>query len=445
MEKDSVITRATTVIVFAYAPAGLGHLRVTEALYSGLPANTSPILLGAHDKTIRFLHRITSIHPIARIIFEFIGTLTLSTILYKFYLRHRTGMLHEELTMILDERLSVPENIILVATHFGLAHQLAKIKPKIARERGVKVELFVQVTDDTHHSMWYVEGASIIFVPSVKTKELFQKFGARFHLKKVDFETVAYPVSPKLTAHLSSDKFLERKEQLDPTSTRKIHVSIPISGAAVGTSFLEDLLSFLHSTDARFFFHATSKKAPYTEKFVFDMEHRPYVSLTTSSHDRGIVDAYEKVYLENTISIEVTKPSEQAFKALCTPKMRGGGILLFASPLGPQEFDNLDFLQRHSLIPSHEDQKALVDLSQKNAPVDMEILARAKSWRGLVLPTDARSSAKFVVWCLNQKVFASMMHYESPPKESFHAQEINSNGVNHFWEKVAEYLKIHVK
>jgi len=66
----SPLNQKSVMVIFTYAPAGLGHLRVTDALYHGLPDGVDPIILGSQDSFIRLAHRFTSIHPIARYIFE---------------------------------------------------------------------------------------------------------------------------------------------------------------------------------------------------------------------------------------------------------------------------------------------------------------------------------------------------------------------------------------
>lgn len=59
----AALSKKSTLVILAYSPTGLGHLRVTNALYEGLPKDISPILLGAQDKTTGNLHRFVSAHP----------------------------------------------------------------------------------------------------------------------------------------------------------------------------------------------------------------------------------------------------------------------------------------------------------------------------------------------------------------------------------------------
>src|SRR3989344_3614721 len=52
-----------TLLVFTYAPAGLGHMRVMNALIDGLPQNIEYAILGTNDTRIRYWHRIISLSP----------------------------------------------------------------------------------------------------------------------------------------------------------------------------------------------------------------------------------------------------------------------------------------------------------------------------------------------------------------------------------------------
>jgi hypothetical protein len=71
-ETTALLAQKSLLIIFTYAPAGLGHLRVTGALYHGLPAQTHPILLRSQDSSIGYLHHLTSIHPTLRAILEWL-------------------------------------------------------------------------------------------------------------------------------------------------------------------------------------------------------------------------------------------------------------------------------------------------------------------------------------------------------------------------------------
>ncbi|MDP4011012.1 MAG: hypothetical protein Q8P72_02170, partial [Candidatus Roizmanbacteria bacterium] len=82
------LSKKSFLLVFAYAPAGLGHLRVTDALYRGLPPEVSPILLGSQDTTITAMHRMMSVHTITRAFFEWVeqgSAEEFTTPLYRWY------------------------------------------------------------------------------------------------------------------------------------------------------------------------------------------------------------------------------------------------------------------------------------------------------------------------------------------------------------------------
>ncbi len=451
MNTFSILEKKSLVLVFAFAPAGLGHLRVTDALYRGLPEEITPVLLGTQDKSISWIHRFISIHPITRAMFEVVQRGWLQDIaayVYRLMLRSHTKLLYQQLTTILDERIDLPQTILIVATHFGLAHQLAEIKGIVEKKRQVRIILVVQVTDDSPHPIWYVDGADIIFVPSFTTREKLVHFGKTYHIPPVNFEVLAYPVSPDLTRHLTHEQLTNRKDQLDPEKKSHIHVSVPISGAAVGTTFVADLIDNLHQISERFLFHIVVKDAPYTKNFLGYMLDKPFVQLHVSSHDRGTVNNYDLLFHQTTISLEITKPSEQAFKCLCNPTQRGGTLLLFSNPVGQQERDNLEFLRRHHLIPGHHIEQELFEKARMDDPLQnqrgQELLAMASAWRGLVLPFHSKPSAQFITWCERVGIFGEMVkcRIEEDAKDG-HVIELTSTGVHLFWEHTAQYLTSH--
>lgn len=433
---ETILSDKSLVIVFAYAPAGLGHLRVTDALYDGLPQGITPILLGSQDKSITYIHRLMSLNPVVRYLTEWVQNGTLQsafTSAYRNYLKNNTRVLYEQLATILDQRLEVPKTILIIATHFGLAHQLGSIKERIQREKGVKVILIVQVTDDSPQDIWYVEKADCVFVPSNQTKHDLMRYGKQQGLSHVPFEISPYPVSPLLKKNLTPEQFERKTSQVYPSHNSKIHVAIPISGAAVGMSFFKDIIHALHMKNDRFFFHVIVKNTQHTASFVNSMKHVPFVELYTAHHDRQIVNIYEKVYEKEIISLEITKPSEQAFKALFSPHKIGGSILLFAKPVGRQEYDNLFFLKRHNLIPN-----TIFKLSANNTAqvsIQENELLTIHAWRGLQLPSSPQESANFILWCIKNSIFMTMMDYRR--KEN---NEVNANGVEIFWRKVVELI-----
>ena len=257
----------------------------------------------------------------------------------------------------------------------------------------------VQVTDDSPQQMWYVPGADLIAVPSQQTADGLCAFAKSRKLPQVPLEVLPYPVSPLLAQPLTSGKTRERTAQLNPRLLTPINLAIPISGAAVGTEYFTQLIDALHKRSARFIFHVVSKSAPFTHTFLQQMMERSFVRLHASALDREIVNQYERLYHDTVVALEITKPSEQAFKALLTPRQIGGSVLLFSSPVGRQEYDNLDFLARHELIPSNAVERLLFQMARQDASgflqKDASIRQQARQWRGVRLPSDPIEAAQF--------------------------------------------------
>lgn len=422
------------IYIFAYAPAGLGHLRVVNALRQGLPANVVSYLFGADDKFITSFHRFASIHFATRWLMERIQRGILEnwfTLVYRNYLRHHTSRFFRQISQIVDQNPKV-STVIVIATHFGLAHQLAVIKEKLIREKKTNILLVVQVTDDTPQHIWYVPGADIIFVPSDKTKNELITYGQINRLPVVRFETNPYPINPLLSNKLDSKNYQNRLSQADFQSDFPIHISIPIPGAAVGLNYLDILISHLRKKSKRFVFHIIGKQAPFTSSFINKYRGFSDVDLYVSSDDREVVRQYDYQYQARVISLEVTKPSEQAFKTLLNPDQVGGSILLFSHPVGKQEYDNLSFLHRHHLIPSPKHQNQIIASFTSN-----QNYSGPANWRGIILPNTAKLSAKFILWAIKSGLFTQMMTFRY---QQILGDELGSNGVSLFWNKIFSLL-----
>jgi hypothetical protein len=445
----SILSQKSVLVIFAYAPAGLGHLRVTDALYNGLPESVSPLLLGSQDTGITVIHRLFSINPILRQIFEWVQydpQQFYFTQLYYWSLRSDTDLMYKQLLTVVDQRVESIDTVVVVATHFGLAHQIGKIKAKVEKEKKVKIILAVQVTDDSPQFMWYVPDADITFVPSEYTKKELIAYGKRRGFPPMQIEVNAYPVSPLLAKKLNRVEFFEKAHQVDPDAKSQIHLCIPISGAAVGLGYFTDLIDSLYSASHRFVFHVITRSAPYTLPFLNEMIQRPYIKLYVSSRDRDVVNAYEHVYEKYRISLEITKPSEQSFKALLHPGQYGGSLLMFSEPVGRQEYDNISFLRRHGLIPSASQQELIEKKASRNNDLDLEseLGKDIHHWRGLTLSTDPKAAAQTIVWSLSKGIFVKMMNWRSRPdlNESDTA-ELSPYGVQTFWHKLADYIVQH--
>lgn len=428
-----------TVIIFAYTPAGLGHLRVTNALLHGLPKEVSPILMQARDKTVSRVHHFMSSRRTLRRLMEWTQrgfVETMLTNILRSLLRNNTDVVEAQVETILEERAHTPARVILVATHFGLAHQLAESKPKIERKLGVDVMLFVYVTDDSPQKLWYIYGADGIFVPSHKTKNALLAYGKESHLPEVNISVFPYPLSPKLTKKLTVEEFEERLSQVHPLKSTKTHVCLPISGAAVGTQFYLNLVKKLRRKTNRFRFHLISKRSKTTSAFLNEMEKRKNVTLIAPSDSRDAIAQYNYLYRDTVLALEITKPSEQAFKSLIGPRYRGGVVLLFTEPVGRQEHDNLNFLMRHGLMPSYATHKTLWSQSLENiSPREIE------SWRALLLPESSSRAAEFIDWCMRKGIILQMMRSTVSPGQIYrHKAEMGGAGVKQFWLKVARMI-----
>lgn len=430
---------ALTIIV-ATSPLGLGHLRVTDALYHGLPKTASPILFGAKSPSASALYRFVSIHPATRKVMELLQSPPLdkpAALLGRVLLPLQTHALYNQIKTILNERFIVPKTVVLVAAHPIHGHQLGAIKEKLAKTLGIQVILVVQVTDDSPQPIWYVSNANCIFVPSQYTKEQLLAYAHEAQLPKSEIVVTAYPISPLLAETLSEHAWLNRLQQVNPQTKETLHISVPISGAAVGTTFINTYIKNLHQYASRCFFHIVSREVPFTQSFIQQMATEPFVKLYTSTHDRMTVDNYERVFKETPISLEITKPSEQAFKALSVPKQRGGAILLLAKPVGGQEYDNLHFLRNHGLMPGKQQTSLLWSKAEKQEQSDPNILSSAKHWRALLLPEDPDKACLFTLWCLQEKLFSAMMHYSKQNP----SVELRSNGVEQFWSHVTTLVE----
>src|SRR5512144_1062492 len=128
------LTNRKLLLVLAYAPAGLGHLRVTDALYHGLPETVNPVVLGSLDKSIESIHRLTSVNPVGKAVFDWLqgGPYSEQTNkLYRNSLRADHRDIYQRMTQLLEERLERPERILVACTHPGTAHKLAAIKAEL--------------------------------------------------------------------------------------------------------------------------------------------------------------------------------------------------------------------------------------------------------------------------------------------------------------------------
>ena len=441
--KKSTLTQLTdrrNLLVLTYAPAGLGHLRITDALYDGLPKSVNPVVLGSQDKSIQTIHRITSFH-IGRTIFEWLQTgpfAVQANRLLHWQMRINTGGVYKEFNRLIEEHFDPLKKILVVSTHFGLAHKLAVIKERLEKERNTDIKLVVFVSDDTFQHIWYVDGADLLVVASNFIKRKYAEYGKSIG-KSVRIEAISYPLNPQRARKLTPAEMADKRRQLDPKGRNQIRVAIPISGAAVGTLYFSHLIAQLHAKSGRFHFSIVSKDAPFTRQFLSEMNDKIGVDLRVGAKDRVVVDLYDHLLNREVVSLEVTKPSEQAFKALVGTETRGGVILLFAEPVGSQEVDNLAYLERHKLIPTMETNRRLWDLSEDGAGIDPQTRKRlfddSRTWRGVRLPKGSKRSADFIWWMLESGMFARMISKNRKVDiREGRKLVVGSKGTDEFWD-----------
>ncbi len=402
-----------TLIVFTYAPAGLGHMRVADALMEGIPKNMKYVVFAPSDKTIETLHRFTSLNTTARHISEWVQRgqpQTIFTRFYRKYLQTHVEDLALQFTSLIRSQPVIPDKVIIVSTHFGLAHQLGAIKKQLEDELKTRIYLVVQVTDDSPQYIWYVDVADLICVPGFKTKNDLESYAKKECLRKVEIVVNPYPVLPSFADDLSDEQLLDRLNQYDPYQSNPINVVIPVSGAAVGMTFFEHLMSQLHSVSSRFKFFAVVRKAPFTDRFIHNSKNKDYLQLYVSESYSEVIHMYNNIYLNNAISAEITKPSEQAFKVLLSNTSVGGSFLFFSQPIGRQEYDNLNFLKRHKYLNPY-----------------------SKNPRGLILPLGSKESAEFIHERYNSGIL--LQSFKNYVHDSLDL-EMSDRGVELFWEEI---------
>jgi len=207
------------------------------------------------------------------------------------------------------------------------------------------------------------------------------------------------------------------------------------------------LMSELHKLNNRFRFHVVVKDAPYTRMFIDAiLKHPSFITVHGSKNDKVVINEYENIYMKDIIALEITKPSEQAFKALYYPRQRGGSILLFTIPIGRQEFDNLDFLRRHQLIPSLTERLAIWEMAREthnaDEPLLEMVLKKCSTWRGFELPQNPEEAARFIDWCEKTGIFKRMVDHVKPRQFApHHDHELVPTGVEDFWEEVSKFVK----
>lgn len=411
------------LIIFTYCPTGLGHLRVTDALAGARPKDCPYVVLGSYDRFMTWIHRFTSINPIGKFLFisSQYGILEdILTLMYRFFLRVNSGGVYKQILEVINKNTEV-DDFQIVATHPGMAHQIGAVKERLLRETGKNINLIVQVTDDTYQHVWLVDGADLTIVPSKFVKKEFVKYAKSQKIKFVS-EVVPYPIGTTLTEKLPVK--WKRAEAFDNPSS-PINIIVPISGAATGLSYAIELIRHMVKISSRFKFWVIVKKASYTDFFVSVLLRIPGVNIVVGKNDNEMINLYELIYEQNLILLEVTKPSEQAFKSIIEPNRIGGSILLFVEPVGRQEIENIHFLRRHRLVKK------------------IGSITKSESYRtrSLILDNNPLVAGDNILNCVTAGIFKNMVDEDFKfSKKSLSSGEIGSSGAEQFWRVVKKYF-----
>lgn len=428
-----------TLVLFTVAPTGLGHIRVMDALKDGLYPGVVSETIGLQNINASKIHSLGSRIPFLTKITEFYQTNPLAEAIvskiYINYLKGRKKEIFENLASVASEH-SDYKFWVIISTHYALAYSILAVKEEIEKEFGVEIMLCVVVTDDSPQRVWAVKDADIVFVPSQKTKETLIKLG----MPEEKLKVISFPVSPRLTQKLSKDEFGKIVEQFNPKSKLAMQIEIPISGAAVQLVYLEKVIQIL-SPEPLFQFTVVGLSSIYTKSFFERIVKLPHVQVSIGATNEETVELYESIFYQPMRpAIEITKPSEQTFKAILNPNERGGVILLLTDPVGRQEKDNLEFLVRHKLMPDKEQRQRLEGFLLQDKPLSEEEKSfchyNASHWRAIKLPSNPELTAKFIKRLKEEGIFASMLSYVAEAQP-----ELTSNGVKMIWDEINKTIE----
>ncbi|OGM56776.1 hypothetical protein A3A50_04195 [Candidatus Woesebacteria bacterium RIFCSPLOWO2_01_FULL_38_20] len=427
------------LIIFTTSPTGLGHIRVMDALKDGLPTDTKSVEIGIENISAAKIHSLGSRVPFFTKVTEFYQTNPIAeTIFTKFYINYLKKGKKEVLTKFseLSDKFPNQKSWVVVSTHYALAYPITFSRNVIEKKFGVKLTICVVMTDDSPQKIWAIPDTDLIFCPSEATKNIIGKFLKNQTLPKLS--VVSFPVSPKLTRKLDKFEIQKIEDQMDPEKQKSLHIEIPISGAAVQLDFFQKLIKSL--SQDKFEFTVVGQKTIYSQTFFDEIRKFPKVQISIGSDTRQTVDLYESLFYQaSKPAVEITKPSEQVFKAILKPTELGGVVLLLTPPIGRQEKDNLQFLVRHDLLPNNELQKDLEDhlLISENLPAEDQAqwLYRASHWRAIRLPFEPKKAATFIKNLKSSGILLSMLSYVPEGRP-----ELTSNGVSQIWEEIDKYL-----
>jgi len=431
-------------IILTTVPTGLGHIRVTKALAKGLPEGANSTILGITDKTTSFLYRIISTNYYLRKTLEFTQTNPLvEKITTKIlnYLQTSNTKSTEVLLKGMLGQTNHYQQIIIVSTHAFIAQKIQKIIQKKVIPNPILHA--VVITDDSPQRFWMVN-ADILFAPSSYTRDTLVMLYKKDNLIPGKIEIAPYPINPEFCKTLTPEVLYNKTEQLHPKNPQKARICIPVSGAAVQLDFFTELIEELICTDTRktcgeFTFSIITREGNYTKPFINYFRDNTEVAFHIGANDEQTVQLYDELYHQlNPPSLEITKPSEQAFKALTTPTTIGGPILLLSDPVGRQEFDNLNYLERHGFLPPpkvHEHLTQSMYGNGRNLLKDYKEMA--KSWRCLRLPSDPVQAAEFIKNCFSSGILMSMQNYNGYNETN----ELSPHGVQIIWETIFKAIE----
>jgi hypothetical protein len=416
-DKFPSLSQDNFLVIFTTAPTGLGHIRVMDGIKDGLAPSVQSVSIGVDNINANKIHSLGSRIPLFNKLTEFSQTNKIAEfIVTKIYVNYLQSRKKETLESLASVALDYPDKRfwVIISTHYALAYSILAAKRELENNFNVKIFLCVVVTDDSPQRVWAVKNADLIFTPSMETFEGLKNLGINAQKLRV----VSFPISPKLTIDLTKTELEKSKIQLSPDSKELVHIEIPVSGAAVQLNFMEKVIEIL-SKDL-FRFTIIGKSSSFTIPFFERVLKFPHTQTSIGSSANQTVDLYESIFSGNNRPlVEITKPSEQAFKAILSPNKRGGVILLLTDPVGRQEKDNLNFLIRNKLMPN------------PNEKINWDNF----NYRAIKLPSDPVKAAKFIKELKEKGIFLKMLNYRDENKK-----ELTSDGVKQIWEEINGYL-----
>jgi hypothetical protein len=285
--------------------------------------------------------------------------------------------------------------------------------------------------------LWAIPGVDVEFVPSPTTRTQLLKYLEQIALSVPEIAVTPYPVDPRLGEALTHKECMVRQAELAPKGKSPLKVMVPVSGAAVQLDYIKNLLIGLPQ-DGNVKVTLVARQSSQTHQFLDWCQDNQMVTVLAHWLDREVVEMYEKALEAEVFGVEVTKPSEQAFKVLLTPKTHGGVIMLFSEPVGRQEDDNLMFMRRHGLLPSLEEQKEIAKRAVDSGQCTDDFLKKARAWRGLMLPTEGAMAAKAIMWYRQSGLLAAMGEFSGYVKGH---PELSGHGVREIWEKLSGLIE----